>query len=473
MAMASNSSALRMTEGSIPKKILTFAVPVLWGQLFQQLYNIVDSLVLGNFAGRVSLAAVSATGSLVFLLVGFFSGMFTGAGVVISRFFGAQDIKNVEKAIHTTVAFGLIAGILMTILGVIFTPLILILMQTPDDIYQQSVLYVRIFFGGILSLVMYNTAAGIFQAVGDSKHPLYYLATASIINIILDIIFIAFFHWGTAGAATATVLAQFTSAVLAFKKLFTVTDIYRIHLKKIKLDPKITKEIIRIGLPAGLQNSVISIANMFVQANINSFGSLAVAGCGVHSKISGFVFIPINAVVMSLTTFIGQNLGAKKYARAKKGALFGALSCMLVAETIGLVYWILVPHLIGLFSPGESEVINYGVMNARTVAFFWFLMAFSHSIAATFRGAGKAIVPMLVMFFCWCIFRVSYITVAIHFINDIRVVFWAYPLSWFVSSVIFLIYFLHNDWVHSFEKADKKLAIKSPSVGQRSLPLQR
>ncbi|OJF77297.1 MAG: MATE family efflux transporter [Treponema sp. CETP13] len=472
--MLSNPSSSLMTTGSIRKNITSFALPVFFGQLFQQLYNIIDSLVLGNFSGRISLAAIGATGAIIFLLVGFFSGMFTGAGVIISRFFGANDTANVKKAIHSTVAFGLLSGIGMTILGVIFTPFILKLLQTPKDVYPQAVLYVRIYFSGIISLVLYNTAAGIFQAVGDSKHPLYYLVTASIVNIGLDILFIAIFHWGIGGAAIATVIAQSCSAILAFKRLFTVSDIYKIELKNIKLDPSITKEIIRIGLPAGLQNSVISIANMVVQANINSFGSMAIAGCGVHSKISQFVFIPINAIVMSLTTFVGQNLGAKEYERAKKGALFGTAISMLQAETFGLIYWFLVPHLIGIFCKGEPQIIAYGTMQGRTVAFFWFLMAFSHSIAATLRGAGKAIIPMFIMFSCWCILRVGYITITIHFIKDIRVVFWAYPLTWFVSSVIFLIYFLKGDWVHNFEKvAKKQLNICTTPVGQKNTFLQR
>lgn len=440
-----------MTEGCIWRKIVKFALPICWGNLFQQLYNIVDSVVVGNFVGRDALAAISSTGSLIFLLVGFFGGIFMGAGVVISKYFGAGKKDSVQRAIHTSIAFAIIAGIILTIVGTLLTPQILRLMGTPDSVFSNATLYVRIYFMGILSIVLYNTSSGIFQAVGDSKHPLYYLIISSIVNVVLDLIFVVVFEWGIGGAAIATVISQTVSVVLAFYKLSTTTDVYKIDFKKIRIDPMILKEIIRLGLPAGIQNSVIALANVVVQANINAFGSVAMAGCGSYSKIEGFVFIPITSFAMSMTTFIGQNLGAKKYDRAKEGAKFGIISSLILAEIIGIIFFILAPQLVSLFNT-EPEVVQFGTSQSRTIALFYFLLAFSHCIAGILRGAGKSIVPMFVMLLCWCIIRVTYITITTHFIPQIQVVFWAYPLTWSLSSIIFLIYYLKSDWIHGFEK---------------------
>lgn len=446
-----DSSSSLMTEGCIWRKIVKFALPICWGNLFQQLYNIVDSVVVGNYVGRDALAAISSTGSLIFLLVGFFGGIFMGAGVVISKYFGANKKESVQKAIHTSIAFAIIAGIILTVVGTLLTPQILRLMGTPDSVFSNATLYVRIYFMGILSVVLYNTSSGIFQAVGDSKHPLYYLIISSIVNVVLDLIFVVIFKWGIGGAAFATIISQTVSVVLSFYKLSTTNDVYKVDFKKIHIDPRILKEIIRLGLPAGIQNSVIALANVVVQANINAFGSVAMAGCGSYSKIEGFVFIPITSFAMSMTTFIGQNLGAKKYDRAKEGAKFGIITSIILAEIIGVIFFILAPQLISLFN-GEPEVVQFGTSQSRTIALFYFLLAFSHCIAGILRGAGKAVVPMFVMLICWCIIRVTYITITTHFIPMIQVVFWAYPLTWFLSSIIFLIYYLKSDWIHGFEK---------------------
>lgn len=446
-----DSSSSLMTEGCIWRKIVKFAIPICWGNLFQQLYNIVDSVVVGNYVGRDALAAISSTGSLIFLLVGLFGGIFMGAGVVISKYFGANKKESVQKAIHTSIAFAIIAGIILTVAGTLLTPQILRLMGTPDSVFSNATLYVRIYFMGILSVVLYNTSSGIFQAVGDSKHPLYYLIISSIVNVVLDLIFVVVFKWGIGGAAFATIISQTVSVILSFYKLSTINDVYKVDFKKIRIDSRILKEIIRLGLPAGIQNSVIALANVVVQANINAFGSVAMAGCGSYSKIEGFVFIPITSFAMSMTTFIGQNLGAKKYDRAKEGAKFGIITSLILAEMIGVIFFILAPQLISLFN-SEPEVVQFGTSQSRTIALFYFLLAFSHCIAGILRGAGKSVVPMFVMLLCWCIIRVTYITITTHFIPMIQVVFWAYPLTWFLSSIIFLIYYLKSDWIHGFEK---------------------
>ncbi len=437
---------MRMTEGSIYKKIVLFALPIFWGSVFQQLYNVVDSVIVGNFVGKEALAAISSTGPLIFLIIGLVSGVFSGAGVVISRYFGSGDTQEVKRAIHTTVAFGIVASIGITVLGTVLAPQILEMMGTPIEVFENAIVYIRIYFLGVSTVIMYNTANGIFQAVGDSKRPLYFLITASLINIVLDIVFVLGCQMGIAGAACATVIAQGTSAYLAFRHLVKTQEIYQVTLKKAKLHRDILADILKMGVPSGIQNSVISFANVFVQASINKFGAVAVAGTGAYLKIEGFVFIPILSFVMAMTVFISQNLGAGDYERAKKGTYFGLGVCAGLAELVGGMFYIAAPHLITLFT-NDPEVVTYGVTQARTVSLFYCLLAFSHCMAGIMRGAGKAVVPMVVMLVFWCLVRVTYITVATYLLPDIRVIYWAYPLTWSLSSITFAIYYLKADWL--------------------------
>jgi len=441
-----------LTEGKISKKIILFALPIFLGNLFQQLYNVVDSLVVGNILGKEALAAVSSTGSLIFLIIGFINGIFVGASVIISRYFGANDRENLSIAVHTTTAFGFIAGILITIIGVGFTPWFLKLMKTPDDVFINAVTYLRIYFAGGIGIVMYNACMGIFQAIGDSKRPLYYLIIAAVTNVVLDLLFVAVFGFGIEGAAIATLISQLVSATLAFIKLTKVDDCYKIYIKQIKLNLNMLKKLMKMGVPTGIQNSVIALANVIVQSNINKFGSIAMAGSGSYSKLEGFSFLPITSFSVALTTFIGQNLGAKKYERAKKGARFGVITGVSLSEAIGIIIWIFAPKLIGFFS-SEPEVIKYGVTQARTISLFYFLLATSHCLAGILRGAGKTDVPMFVMLISWCLMRISYITIMVRIIPDIRVVYWAYPLTWSISSIIFIIYNKKTNWLASYESS--------------------
>ena len=448
--MQTNSST-RMTEGPIWKKIITFALPLFLGNLFQQLYNTADSLIVGNFLGSDALAAVSSSGSLIFLMVGFFNGIAMGAGVVIARYYGAQKIEHVQRAIHTDIAFGLICGVLLTIIGLLLAPQMLKWMGTPEDVMPNSVMYFRVYFLGSLAFVMYNVLVGILQSIGDSKHPLIFLIISSITNIVLDLIFVGICHFGVGSAALATVISQFLSAFLCLRQLLKSPEEYRVDLKKVRIDPYMVKQIIQNGLPSGLQNSIISIANVVVQSNINSFGKMAMAGCGAYSKIEGFGFLPITCFSMALTTFISQNLGARQYDRAKKGAKFGIFCSIILAEIVGICIYVFSPYLISAFN-SDPEVVSYGVSQARTVTLFYFLLSLSHCMAGILRGAGKATVPMFTMLCCWCIIRVSYITIAVRLIPKITTVFWAYPLTWTLSSIVFLTYFFKADWLHGFEK---------------------
>ena len=447
----SAESKTRMTEGSISKKIIFFAIPLFLGNLFQQLYNTADSLIVGNFLGSNALAAVSSSGNLIFLMVGFMNGIAMGAGVVIAMYYGAKNTEKLQNAIHTTVALGLVAGLALTVIGMYFAPKILVLMGTPAEVLPESVSYFRTYFAGSMGVVMYNIFVGILQSVGDSRHPLIYLIISSCVNVVLDIFFIAGLGMGVGAAALATAISQFLSAFLCMIHLMRTKEVYQLQIRKIRFEGQMLGQIIQNGVPSGFQNSVIAIANVFVQSNINAFGRMAMAGCGSYSKIEGFAFLPVTCFTMALTTFVGQNLGAKQYDRAKKGAWFGIICSISIAELIGVVIYAAAPTLIAAFN-SDPDVVHYGVMQSRTIALFYFLLAFSHCIAAVLRGSGNASIPMIVMLCVWCLFRVSYITVAVHFIPDIRVVFWAYPLTWSISSLIFLVLFLRGKWVYGFEK---------------------
>ena len=439
-----------MSEGSIAKKIIYFAIPLFLGNLFQQLYNTADSLIVGNFLGSSALAAVASSGNLIFLLVGFFNGISVGAGVVIARFFGAHDHRRVHLSIHTTVALGIVCGIVLTILGVVFAPKILILMGTPQDVLPNSIIYFRVYFMGSLAFVLYNAFTGILQALGDSKHPLYYLIISSVINVVLDIVFITVFDMGVGGAALATIISQIVSAVLCFMHLIKLPT-YPLKVQQIRFDLPMLKLVIQNGLPAGIQNSIIALANVVVQSYINSFGQMAVAGCGAYSKIEGFGFLPITCFALAMTTFVSQNIGAKKYDRVKKGTRFGIICSLVLAQIIGMIIFIGAPFLIGLFD-STQDVRSYGTMQARTVTLFYFLLAFSHCIAGILRGAGKSMIPMIVMMIFWCVVRVLYISIALHLVHDIHLVFWAYPITWACSSIVFLWFYLFSSWLPRLEK---------------------
>lgn len=451
--MKATESSTLLTEGTIWKKMIAFAIPIFLGNLFQQLYNTADSLIVGNFIGSDALAAVSSSGNLIFLMVGFFNGIAMGAGVVIARYYGARKVEEVEKAVHTLVAFGLVAGVALTIVGMLATPYILQWMGTPESVLANSVLYFRIYFAGSLGFVMYNIFVGILQSVGDSRHPLIYLIISSITNVMLDLLFIAVFQMGVGAAAAATIISQILSALLCLVRLVRSKEEYCVRVRKIRFHGNMMKQIITNGVPAGIQNSIIALANVVVQSNINAFGADAVAGCGAYSRIEGFGFLPINCFAMSLTTFISQNLGAKQYDRAKKGARFGIICCITMAEMIGILIFAFIPELVGAFD-NSPAVIHYGTTQARTVTLFYFLLSLSHCLAAIFRGSGKSTVPMVVMLVCWCMIRITYITIAVQMVPVIQTVFWAYPLTWSLSSIVFLIYFFKADWIHNFDRQE-------------------
>ena len=450
--MASETSAKRidMTTGPIGKRMISFAIPVFIGHLFQQLYNTADSIIVGNFVGKQALAAVASSGNLIFMMTGFFMGLCMGAGVIIGRYLGAKDYERMKKAIHTAVAFALCCGLTLSVLGLWLAPKLLVLMKTPENVLPLSITYFRIYFFGSFFSLTYNVCAGIMQAVGDSKNPLRFLIASSITNVVLDLLFVGVFRWGVSGAATATVISQMLSAVLGFRKLIRSEGYYQLHVREIGFNIDRLKEILRQGIPSGINNSIISIANVVVQSNINAFGDDAMAGCGSYAKVEGFIFLPIMALSMAITTFISQNLGAGNHERALKGSRFGIICAVVSAETLGLILWLTCPWIIPLFN-SDPAVVEIGVNQMRTEAFFYFLLAFAHAVSAVMRGAGRAKMPMYTMLLCWCLIRVAYVTVAVQFFPVINTVYWAYPLTWFLSCIIFLAYYLKGDWLHTYD----------------------
>ena len=432
-----DNSQNRLTTGSVPRKMLLFALPIFLSNLFQQLYNAVDSLIVGQFIGQQALAAVSSSSSLILLLIGFINGVSLGAGVLIARFYGAEDEEHLERAVHTTLALGLAAGAVLTVLGVALSPLILYWMGTPADVIDNSILYFRVYFLGSIAVVLYNMGASILQSVGDSRSPMVYLILASLTNVVLDLLFVAVFHWGVGSAALATILRQLLGASLAVPKLTPTLACYRVNWRRIRFEGPMLRQVVTLGIPSGVQSSVVSLANVIVQANINAFGSAAMAGCGAYSKIEGFAFLPVTCFALALSTFVSQNIGARRFDRVRQGMKFGLICSPVLAELIGVAIFTLAPFLIALFN-SDPTVVSFGVDDARTVSLFYCLLSFSHCCAGILRGMGRPVVPMAIMLCVWCALRITYITVTVHFIPDIHVVYWAYPLTWAISSVLFL-----------------------------------
>jgi len=448
---------VRMTEGSIGRHLIRYALPLFWGNLFQQLYNVVDSLVVGNTLGEDALAAVASSSSIIFLLVGFFTGTFVGASVVIARYFGEQNNEKLEAAIHTSVAFGLVCGVAVSIFGVFFTPHLLRWMDTPASVMPNSVLYFRVYFSGVLFSVMYNVAAGIFQAMGDTRHPLVYLVVSSITNVVLDIVLITVFGMGVDGAALATVISQALSCVLAYYRLTHSTDACRMEWKKVRIDRPVLGQLLALGVPSGLQYCINSIGNIVAQSSINLFGAAAMGGCGAYWKVEGFAFLSINSCTSAASTFVGQNLGAREYERAKKGALIGILSCMALAQITGWLFAAFAPQIIGLFG-GGADVVAYGTLQARIACWFYFMIAMSNCSAGVLRGAGMSVTPMLIITGSWCVLRVLYLLFIARPSGSLTMVLWGYPITWLITFVLFAVILLRFDWVHYHDRKTAKEA---------------
>ena len=394
--MATTSRSADLTSGPMLQKIILFSVPLAASSILQLLFNAADVVVVGRFAGSTALAAVGSNGALINLLVNLFVGLSLGANVVAARCFGARDEKGVQDTVHTAVALGLVSGVLLAVVGFCAARGLLELMSCPEDVIGLSTLYLRIYFIGMPMTMLYNFSSALLRAVGDTKRPLYFLIVSSLTNVVLDLLFVAVLRWGVWSAALATIISQALSAVLCAMHLAKKGTIYQLKLSALRIDGPLLREILRYGLPAGIQNSVIGLANVVVQTNINSFGKMATAAYGAYSKIEGFAFLPVTSFTMAITTYVGQNLGAGMKPRARKGAIFGIAAAAVIAEIIGVITYLAAPWLVSLFSR-TPEVIRLGVLETRTICLFYCLLAFSHAIASVCRGAGKAFVPMTIM----------------------------------------------------------------------------
>lgn len=435
-----------MIKGNIWKQLVIFAIPLLIGNLFQQLYNTVDSVVVGNFIGDQALAAVNSSGPIIDMLVSFFTGLSLGSGVLISNYYGGQDRQGVFCSVHTAMALGIVFSLFATIVGIIFTPSILTLVKVDPSVINQSIVYLRIYFLGVSGLIIYNMVSGILRAVGDSRHPLYFLIVSSFINVVLDLLFVIVFKMGIVGVAIATSIAQVASAILSIYILITTVEIYRLQPRKIRFYWDFLKRTIEIGLPSALQNAVVSFSNIIMQTNINVFGAYAMAGSGSYTKIDGFVILPVISMSMALTTFVGQNKGANNYQRIKKGARTGILiSCgIIVVLSVGIIFT--TPYLLHFFS-SNTEVINYGLIMMKCLVPGYIFLTLSQAICGILRGVGKTKIPMIVLIGCWCLFRVLWVMITVRLFHNIVYVNLGWPVSWVLSTIILLVYYYKVDWI--------------------------
>ena len=443
--MRKEQKTILMTEGVIWRQILLFSIPLILGNLLQQMYNTMDSVIVGNFVGSDALAAVGASSSLLYLLIAFSTGAATGAGVVVAQLYGAGDEKKVQDAVHTALGIAVVLGLILTVVGIVVSPKLLEWMNTPEDIMDQSVEYLRIYFAGVVFNVIYNMAAGILNAVGNSKRSLLYLGIASFLNIGLDIFFIAILKMGVAGAAIATDICQLISSILILGFLVKVPDKYRVTVKKIRVHKHMAKRIIQIGLPSGIQNMVISLSNVLVQTGVNGFGTSAVAGFSAYLKVDGFNILPVMSFSMAATTFTGQNYGAGKMDRVKRGMWVTVAMSMIYTITTGFLLLTFAEPIISIFT-SDANVIAYGVLATKYFCPFYFLLGLMHSLAGTVRGTGKTIPPMVIILLALCVFRIIWVQFAVPSFESIRGIYLVYPLSWFIGAVLMSLYTWKGKW---------------------------
>lgn len=446
MSKKMHANQVIMTEGVIWKQLLAFSLPLLVGNLFQQLYNTVDSVVVGNFIGSDALAAVGSSNSLINLIIGMFMGIGTGAGVIISQYYGAEEKQKLHWAVHTTMALSIIGGFLLIALGVLLSPLILVLMGTPESVMPGSVAYLRIFFCGSLFNLVYNMGSGVLRAVGDSKRPLIFLCISSVINIVLDLLFVVVFQMGTAGVGYATVAAQGVSALLTVRALVRTDDSYRLELDKIKIDRRMMARVLKIGIPSGIQQSIISLSNVIVQANVNSFGAAAMAGFGSYSKIDGFAMLPLQSFCMAATTFTGQNIGARKSRRVKQGVFQGLVISMIYTILISIILYLNAERILRVFSP-DQDVIAYGYSSMLILLPFYWTMAIHQILMGSIRGSGRTMVTMLIGVGNMCILRMIYINLLVPFFPSFEAVMWCYPITWLTTMGMDCIYSWKAKWI--------------------------
>ena len=437
----------QITEGVIWKQLLAFFFPILFGTFFQQLYNTTDAIVVGNFVGKQALAAVGGPAStLINLLVGFFTGLSSGATVVISQFYGAKHKDDVRKAVHTSIALSIAGGAVIMVLGIAFAGVALRAMNTPEDIMSMSLTYMRIYFLGVIPSLIYNMGSGILRAVGDSKRPLYFLIASTLTNIVLDLFFVLVLRMGVAGVAIATSLSQVASAAMVMYALMKTDDMYRLYLREIRFSPSILSAIIRIGLPAGLQSTMYSVSNLIIQASINSFGTDTIAAWTAYSKIDGMFWMIMSAYGVSITTFAGQNFGAGKYDRIHKSVRVCIGMSAFTSVLLSAIVLVGGRFFLGLFTddPGVADI---GMSIIHVIAPTYITYICIEILGGTARGCGDSIIPMLLTCFGVCVLRVIWILGIVPIHRDLATVAFSYPLTWAVTSIMFIIYYLRGNWL--------------------------
>ena len=430
-----------MTEGSIVKQVVLFALPLMLGNVFQMLYNTVDSVVVGNFVGTQALAAVGSTTMIVNMMVFFFNGFSTGAGVVIANYFGAKNMEKLHRAIETTMAATFVLSILFTIAGVAGVKPMLRFMATPEDVFGEATVYLQIYIGGISGLLVYNMGSGILRAVGDTMRPLYFLILTSVMNIILDLVFVLGLNMGIEGVAWATIISQFVSAFLILMLLTRSTDIYRLSWHDLKIDLGILGGIFAVGLPAGIQAIITSFSNVFVQSYVNYFGSSCMAGWSCYNKLDQFIMLPMQSMAMAATTFVSQSIGAGKERRADQGTVITVSMSVGVTAVIVALLCIFAAPAVGLFSPDET-VIEFGVLFIRANCVFLLCNCVNHVLAGALRGRGDSKGPMIIMLLSFVGIRQVYLYLITRFVaNTPFLVGFGYPVGWTSCCIIELTYF--------------------------------
>ncbi len=434
------STARDMTRGPILRQLVSFALPLMLGNVFQMLYNTVDSVIVGNFVSKQALAAIGSTTVIVNMLVFFFNGFSIGAAVVIGRYFGARNMEKLHVAVETTMAATFVLSLFFTLLGVGLVKPMLLIMRTPEDVFADATLYLRIYFGGISGLLIYNMGSGILRAVGDSTRPLYFLVFTSILNIILDLFFVLVLKSGIAGAAIATILSQFVSAALILTLLTRSKDIYRLRWRELRIDFPVLGSIFSVGMPAAIQSVLTAFSNIFVQGYINVFGSDVMAGWSTYNKLDQFIMLPMQSMALAATTFVSQNTGAGDDRRSDQGTVAALGVSVGITGVIAALLYIFAPASVRLFSPDEA-VIRYGVLFIRTNVFFLLFNCVNHVLASSLRGRGDSRGPMIIMLSTFVVLRQIYLFVVTRYIaNTPRIVGFGYPVGWMACCALELAY---------------------------------
>ena len=446
---------VNLTEGVIWKSLLTFTLPLLLSALLQQLYNTVDLLIVGRFAGKIDMAAIGASGAITVLVVALFMGLSTGASVLVAQHYGAKDRAALSKVVHTNFAIALYGGLVLTIFTVIFTPQFLAWIDTPPEVMGPAVRYMRILFAGLIPVMVYNMGSAVLRSVGDSVRPFNFLAIAAGLNIVLDLIFVGAFKMGAVGAGIATVLAQSVSGILVLLSLLKTTDIYRLRMKRIRFHKESLERIVAIGLPAAVSGGLISLSNVIIQAQINVFGAQAIAGVAAASRVDGFVFTSLEAFALAITTFVGQNIGAKKPKRLKSGITTALVMTLLFVASVSSILVIFRTPLMKIFT-SEKDVIFYGTKMIVILAPFYVIFSVTEVLSGAIRGSGTAVPIMIITLIGMFIIRLGWIFTAMPMYKTIDIICWSYPISLVFTCIMTLIYYFKGKWRKNMDVPEAK-----------------